>query len=201
MDKDLAAPFLISLVYRHVRSAVAESAAPGQGERYENVMGTALIEKLLRERPDGWFHDYDATLLRALIDGVEEAKRIQGNNVARWKYGSYLRIEIDHPVLHAALQRIPGIGKYFDIFGIGPTPMSGSATTVKQTTRALAPSMRMDADLGDWDRSLLNVQIGQSGQPFSSHYKDEWNSYYQGTSYPMQFQHVEAKSTLELKPK
>jgi penicillin amidase len=201
MDKDLAAPFLISLIYRHVRSAVAESAAPGQGEHYENAMGTALIEKLLRERPDGWFHDYDATLLRALIDGVEEAKRIQGNNVSRWKYGSYLRVEIDHPVLHAALQRIPGIGKYFDIFGIGPAPMSGSATTVKQTTRTLAPSMRMDADLGNWDRSLLNVQIGQSGQPFSSHYKDEWDSYYKGTSYPMQFQHVDVKSTLELRGK
>ena len=35
--------------------------------------------------------------------------------------------------------------------------MSGSPTTVKQTTARLAPSMRMDADLGDWDRSLLNV--------------------------------------------
>jgi penicillin G amidase len=201
MDKDLAAPFLISLVYQHVRTAVAESASPGKGELYEDVMGTAIIAKLLRERPEGWFTDYDTALLRALIDGVEEAKRIQGNNVSRWKYGAYMRLEINHPVLHAAMQRIPGVGHYLDIFGIGPVPMSGSATTVKQVTRVLAPSMRMNADLGDWDRSLLNVQIGQSGQPFSGHYKDEWDAYYNGTSFPMQFQKVQAKSTLELRPK
>jgi penicillin amidase len=88
------------------------------------------------------------------------------------------------------------IGKYFDI---GPAPMSGSSTTVKQTTRSLAPSMRMNADLGDWDRSLLNVQIGQSGQVLSSHYRDEWTDYYNGRSYPMQFGKVQAKSTLEFR--
>jgi len=201
MDKDQGAPFLISLVYQHLRQAVADSASPGKGQLYEYAMGPAVIGKLLRERPDGWFRDYDATLLRTLVDAVDEAKRIQGDSAARWKYGAYLRLEIDHPVMHAAMQKIPGIGHWLDIFEIGPLPMSGSSTTVKQTTRALAPSMRMNADLSDWDRSLLNVQVGQSGQPFSSHYKDEWDSYYNGKSYPMQFQKVVAKSTLELRPK
>jgi penicillin amidase len=200
MDKDQAAPFLISLLYHHVRTSVAESASPGKGELYTYPIGPAVIEKLLRDRPDGWFRDYDATLLRALVDAVEEGKRIQGENVNRWKYGEYLRIEIDNPIVHPAMQRIPAIGKLLDIFEIGPAPMSGSATTVKQTTRTLAPSMRMNADLGDWDASLLNVQIGQSGQPLSGHYKDEWNDYYNGRSYPMQFQKVQAKSTLELRP-
>ena len=201
MDKDLGAPFLISLVYQHVRSSVAESASPSKGQLYEYAMGPAVIGKLLRDRPDGWFHDYDAMLLRSLVDAVDEAKRIQSDLPARWKYGAYLRIEIDHPVLHAAMQRIPAIGPWLDVFEIGPTPMSGSSTTVKQTTRVLAPSMRMDADLSDWDRSLLNILIGQSGQPLSSHYKDEWNDYYNGRSYPMQFEHVQAKSTLQLRPK
>jgi penicillin amidase len=200
MDKDLAAPFLVALLYQHVRTSVAESASPGKGQLYEYAMGPAVIGKLLRERPEGWFRDYDAMLLRSLVDAVDEAKRIQGGNAARWKYGTYLRIEIDHPVLHAAMRSIPAIGRYLDIFEIGPVPMSGGSTTVKQTTRALAPSMRMNADLADWDRSLLNVQVGQSGQPFSSHCKDQWDDYYNGRSYPMQFEHVEAKSTLELRP-
>ena len=73
MDKDMAAPFLITLVYQHVRSAMAEIASPGKGQMYETKMGPAVVEKLLRERPDGWFRDYDAALLRALIDAVEEA--------------------------------------------------------------------------------------------------------------------------------
>jgi len=104
-----------------------------------------------------------------------------------------LWIGIANPVVH----QVPVLGKYFDI---GPVPMSGATTTVKQTTRALAPSMRMTADLADWDRSLLNIPIGQSGQIFSSHYKDQWDAYYNARSYPMQFLNVQATSTLEFRP-
>jgi penicillin amidase len=200
MEKELGAPFLMELVYQHLRSSVADIASPGKGQLYEYPMGPAVVEKLLRERPDGWFRDYDTTLLRTLMDAVEEGKRIQGDNVSHWTYGAYLRIEIDQPVIHEALHRIPVIGKYLDFFEIGPVPMSGSATTIKQTTRVLAPSMRMNADLADWDRSLLNIPTGESGQPLSSHYKDQWDAYYNGRSYPMQYKKVEARNTLELRP-
>ena len=56
------------------------------------------------------------------------------------------------------------------------------------------------ADLANWDGSLLNVIIGQSGQILSSHYKDEWERYYAGQSFPMQFRNVDAKSVLRLTP-
>ena len=193
MQKDFAAPFLITLAYQHLRTALAENAAPGKGLAYEYAMASGVIEKLLSERPAGWFTDYDDWLLRALADSVEEGSRIEGSDVRRWQYGAYLRIGINHPVFH----RVPLIGKYFDI---APMPMSGSSTTIKQTTRGLAPSMRMNADLGDWEHSLLNVQVGQSGQPLSSYYKDEWLDYYNGRSYPMQFHHVDAKSVLQFVP-
>jgi penicillin amidase len=190
MNKDEAAPFVVALAYQYLRTAAAESAATGSGPAYQFTLAPAAIEKLLRERPAGWFMDYDETLLRALADAVEEARRMQGPDVKRWRYGNYTRITIDNPVIH----HLPVVGKYFDI---GPAPMSGASSTVMQITRTLAPSMRMDADLGDWDRSLMNVQIGQSGQIFSSHYKDEWQAWYEGRSFPMQFEHVEAKSVLE----
>ncbi len=193
MDKSLAAPFLISLAYQYVRTAVAESASPGHGAAYDVQIASALIEKLLRERPPGWFRDYDEMLLRALADSVEEATRIQGRDFKRWQYGAWLRAEIDNPVIH----QLPWIGKYFDI---GPLPMSGSATSVKQTTRALMPSMRMTAEPGDWDRSLLNELTGQSGQMLSSHYRDQWPNYNAGRSYPMQFDKVQAAGTLQLQP-
>jgi penicillin amidase len=193
MDKDMAAPFLITLAYQRVRRAVAENASPAAGATYEFNLAPAVVERLLRERPAGWFGDYDEMLLRALADAVEEGRRMQGRDPKRWHYGEYLRVTIPNPVLH----EVPMVGKYFDI---GPVPMSGSSSTVKQTTRALAPSMRMNADLGDWDRSLLNIPIGQSGQILSSHYKDQWKDYYSARSYPMQFGKVEAQSTLVFQP-
>ena len=147
MDKDAAAPLVVTLAFQHVRKALGESAAPGKGGLYEQPMAPAAIECLLRTRPPGWFADYDAMLLGALADGVAEGQRIQGRNVKRWKYGHYTELRILHPVTH----RLPLVGEWFDI---GPAPMSGSATTVKQTSRRLGPSMRMSADVADWERSL-----------------------------------------------
>lgn len=202
MEIKLAAPFLSTLIYQHVRTSMVELASPGKSLVYDFPMGPAVVEKLLRERPEGWFRDYDSMLLRALVDAVEEGSRIQGRDVKRWQYGAFSRITVAHPVMHQVmaspfLRWIPGAAGYFDI---GPLPMSGSGTTVKQFSPKVAPSMRMDADLSDWEHSLLNLQIGQSGQIFSSHYRDQWQSYYTGRSFPMQFQKVDAKSTLVFRP-
>ncbi len=194
MAKSEAAPFLIALAYQYMRTAAAESASPSSGAEYQATMAPEAIVRLLRERPDGWFRDYDEALLRALADALDEGRRMQGPDLTRWQYGAYLRIPINNPVMH----RFPLIGKYFDI---GTVPMSGSGVTVKQTTRVLAPSMRMNADLANWDRSFLNIMTGESGQILSPHYRDQWRAWYNATSFPMQFGKVAAKSTLEFRPK
>ena len=100
-------------------------------------------------------------------------------------------------VVNALAESPWGVGKYCRI---GPTPMSGAATTVKQLTPRHGPSMRYVADLSDWDRSLMNVVAGQSGQPLSSHYKDQWPSYYVGQSFPMRFSKIEGGDTLQFVP-
>ncbi len=46
-------------------------------------------------------------------------------------------------------------------FNIGPVEMSGSSTTIKQTSVTLGPSMRFVADLANWDGSLNNIDIGR----------------------------------------
>jgi penicillin amidase len=193
MEKDQAAPLIAALAFQHVRSAVADLASGGQGEEYDFPMAYTAIERLLRERPAGWFRDYDEMLLRAFVDALDEGRRMQGRDVKRWVYGKYLNLTIENPVIH----RVPWVGTYFDL---GPVPLSGSSTTVRQTTRKLAPSMRMNADLGNWDNSLLNIETGQSGQILSSHYKDQWWDWYYARSYPMQFDRVKGKSTLEFRP-
>ncbi len=193
MEQSLAAPLITTLAFQHVRTAMVERAAPGHALAYDYPMSRAVVEKLLRERPAAWFSDFDEMLLRSLVDALEEGRRMQGADIGKWQYGRWLRVRIDHPVIH----QVPMIGTYFDI---GPVPMSGSPSSPKQTTAHLAPSMRMNADVGDWERSLLNITIGQSGQIFSSHYSDQWEHYYSARSYPMQFGKVEAKSTVVFEP-
>jgi penicillin amidase len=194
MDKDQAAPFIVTLAFQHFRRFVADIASPGNGALYETQMSPAPIARLLRERPAGWFHDYDEALVRSLVEGVEEGRRMQGSIVKKWFYGKYLQLSIKHPVGH----QLPIVNQYFDI---GPVPGSGGPTTVKQTTMRLGPSERFDADLSNWDNSMLNLTIGESGHVLSTHYRDQWDSYYVGHSFPMRFDHVEVKNTVIFVPR
>jgi penicillin amidase len=157
-------------------------------------MAPAVIEKILRNEARGWFADRDGLLIRALTGAIQQGRQTQGSNVKRWNWGQFNQLTIKHPVG----DRLPLLSAYFNV---GPVEMSGSSTSIKQTTQALGPSMRFVADFSDWDHSLNNLTIGQSGQFLSSHYKDQWDAYYSGRSFPMQFLHVEAKSTLTVQPK
>jgi penicillin amidase len=194
MDKDKVAPLIAELAFQHFRKSVADVASPGNGGLYQTQMAAAPIARLLRERPAGWFHDYDEVLVRSLVEALEEGRRMQGSVMKNWFYGRYLKLAINHPVGH----QLPLVHTYFDI---GPVPASGGSTSVKQTTQRLGPSERFDADLSDWDHSLMNLTIGESGHVLSSHYRDQWNAYYNGTSFPMRFDHVEVKSTLTFLPR
>jgi penicillin amidase len=194
MDQNRAEPLIVTLAFQYLRKAMGERASPGNGDTYDVKLAPAVVERILRERPSSWFGDYNQLLLQCFADGMEEGQRMQGPDPRRWKWGKYMFLAVDNPVTN----RIPVVGKYFNV---GPAPMSGGSTTVKQTTRILGPSERMDASLGDWEASLLNLPIGESGHVASRHYSDEWEAYYNGKSFPMQFNRVDVKSTVTFLPK
>lgn len=193
MDQALAAPLVATLAYRHFRRELSQAAVP-KGPAWTAPMAPAVIERLLREQPDGWFDDWDAQLLAALESGLEEGRRLQGSSIARWRYGRYLQLYIRHPVI----SRVPLVGRYFDI---GPLPASGSGTTVKQTTARMGPSMRMSVEAGDWDRTVLTLPIGQSGHALSRHYRDQWKDFYAGENRPLPFLQFPAGPALLLEPR
>jgi penicillin amidase len=195
-EKKTAAPMVAMLLDTELRKAAAKLAAPGIEGEYAARMAPVVIEKLLRERPAGWFKDYDELLVNSLAAGIGAGEKIAGSNVAEWDYGRWIELRLDHPVIG----QLPVIGGYFHIGNIGPVPMSGSPSSIKQTTQHLGPSMRMVVDLGNLDQSLANIVTGESGHVMSRHYKDQWGAYYGGTSFPMQFDKIEAKDTLVVNP-
>jgi penicillin amidase len=179
MDKDQAAPMIASLTYDQVRANVAKRAA-GRAVAWDTRLATAVVERLLRERPKEWFADWDEAVNTAVRESLAEGRRLQGRNPTAWKYGDLISLELRHPVI----SQIPWIGRYFNI---GPVLMSGSSTTVKQTTKRIGPSMRFVADLSNWDKSVNNIAIGQSGHVLSGHYRDQWTNYWTGRSFPMRW--------------
>ena len=193
MEKGLAAPMVAQLLFIELRKAAAKRAAPGAEEEYASRMAPTVIEQLLRSRPGDWFKDYDELLRNALSTAVGEGAKIQGSRVSQWDYGQFIELKIAHPIG----SQLPLIGTYFNI---GPVPMSGGPWSIKQTTTRLGPSMRMVVDLSDLEKSQANLPIGESGHRLSRHYRDQWSAYYGGTSFPMQFQKVDARDTLVVNP-
>jgi len=192
MEKGQAAPLITVLLYAELRNSLAELAAPGVGE-YASRSASPVIERLLRERPVGWFNDYDQWLLDSLAKALTEGEKTQGSNVRRWDYGQYIELTVESPVLG----KIPAIGRYFNV---GPVPMSGSSSSVKQVSGKLSPSFRMVVDFDNLDGSFANIPIGQNSHVLSSHYKDQWDAYYNGRSFPMQFEKITAERTLTVNP-
>ncbi len=197
MDKGEASPMVTELLHVQLgQSLVSGLLPPAARKRTPAILPRpAVIEKLLRTRPLGWVDkdDWDGWVLRNLATALRVGRARQGSPVANWKWGQLLSWKLEHPVG----KQLPLVNGFFDI---GPVAMSGSGTTVKQTTATLGPSERMVADLGDWDNSVQNVTVGESGHVASPHYKDEWEAYYVGKSFPMQFERVQAKAVLRIRP-
>ncbi len=221
MDKDEAAPMITQLLHNHLSAALvtgvlgesetelnagkADAAAnsrsrahlvEGEDSRTPRILPRpSVVQDLLSTRRSGWVakNDWDAWLLKNLDSALQDGRRRQGSPISNWKWGRMLEWTFGHPIG----KELPLVSGYFDI---GPVEMSGSGTTVKQTTATLGPSERMVADVGDWDKSVQNLTTGESGHVASHHYKDEWPAYYVGKSFPMEFEHVEAKDVLRIKP-
>ncbi len=198
MDKDHAAPTITELVRNQIGTTLVGSAlrpsktppaTPGILPRPE------VVQNLLATRPKGWVekNDWDSWLMRQLDAALQTGRKRLGSPVSNWHWGRILQWNLQHPIG----KQLPMVNSFFDI---GPVPMSGSGTSVKQTTETLGPSERMVVDLGDLDKSVQNITVGESGHVASSHYKDEWAAYYVGKSFPMQFDRVDAKDVLTVKP-
>jgi len=175
-------------------AAVLNPVASRGWNRYTWFMSSVAMETLLSERPDRWlpqgYQDWD-TLIASVVD-----KAVTDDARDR-EWGVRHRIELRHPVLG----QLPLIGRFF---GTGSHPLAGDGTTVKQIAGLLGPSERFTVDFGDLDHSTLNIVSGQSGQPLSDHWMDQWKAWYEGTTFTLPFTEAAVKSaakhTLTLEP-
>ena len=124
------------------------------------------------------YKNWDELLADAVRKGMETGKAPA--DVTRWTYGSWHVVEATHPLATF----VPLLGKFA---GTGELPLSGDTTTVKQVGRDFGPSQRFTMDWSNIDGSTENIVLGESGNPFSPYFRDQWNDWYGGTTFAMPF--------------
>jgi len=155
-------------------------------------------EIVMHANPD-WlppaYKSWDALLTAAVVKGMEDGKA--PTDVAQWTYGSWHLLDIEHPLA----QFLPLVGR---MAGTGPQPFSGDTTTVKQADGVHGPSQRFTMDWSNIDGSTENIVLGESSDPYSAYFRDQWNDWYGGTTFALPFSEAavaaQTRHTLRLLP-
>ncbi len=161
-------------------------------------------EQIIMHAPARWlppaFPTWDDLLTAAVEHGLTQAHAPL--DLARWSSGPFHPVDIEHPLYSQSrlLARLLGLP-----IGTGVQPQSGDTSTVKQVGRSFGPSERLTVSLADPDRATLNLVLGQSGNPASPFFLDQFQAWLHGITYPLAFTEAAtsraAAHTLTLQPR
>jgi penicillin amidase len=188
-DGEARADSAATLVCEITRHALLERILkPRLGEDllgYRWPMSTIFLEDALSNNWTRWLPNGDASFDDTLMKSLEEGVRripdlVHSHSHQAWKWGETIPLTFHHPLSAG----VPLLGRVADV---GPFPQAGTGTTVKQTSPTIGPSMRMVVDFSDFDNSVQNITLGESGQVFSLYYRDQFDAWYSGRSFPMLF--------------
>ena len=149
---------------------------------YAWEMRSVWLQNVMLHQPKRWlpekYPNYDELLAAAVDAAVNEPEAPV--DLASRHWGKVNEVEIEHPVLG----KIPLVGRWT---APGLHEQSGSGYTVKAVTRHHGPSERFTANLADLDQSTLNTVTGQGGNFLSPYYMDQWQAWYQGSTFVLPF--------------
>jgi penicillin amidase len=183
--QDSAATLVLEVSRRALLERVLKPKLGDEFPSYRWPMSTTFLENVLRNRWPRWLPpgdaDFNVTLVKSLEEGIERISQLVGSrDRSAWKWGQTIPLIFRHRLSGS----LPFLGR---LLNTGPYPQSGTATTVKQTTSTVGPSMRMVVDFSNFDGSVQNITLGESGQVLSPHYRDQFQAWYSGRSFPMLF--------------
>jgi penicillin amidase len=164
----------------------------------------SVEEQMLMHTPARWlppgFATWDDFLAAAVKRGLHDAHAPA--NLSTWQQGKAYPLNIQHPVFSRArpLQWLIGMP-----IETGPQSQSGDGTTVKQVGPAFGPSERFTTDLSDPDRTTLDIVLGESGNPASPFFMDQFQDWLHGATYSLPFNPASIQAatthTLTLNPR
>jgi len=137
----------------------------------------AFLQRILTERPGRWlpaeYKNYDELLSAAADLGVkrleEETKEADPDD---WPWKRFNYLDMLHPIGREGFLK--------KVLSISNHQQSGTLWSPRAADRHHGPSERFVANLADWDESILLITGGESGQPGSEHYRDQFSYWFEG---------------------
>ena len=161
---------------------ILEPKLGGAAGDYHWGESTFAEEEIVMHAMPDWlpsgYKNWDALLTASVRKSMEDGGAPA--DLEQWTYGSWHTIDIEHPLAHF----LPFLGP---VAGTGPQPIGGDSITVKQIGNDVVPSQRFTMDWSNIDGSTENIVLGESGNPLSPYFKDQWSDWYNGTTFALPF--------------
>ena len=174
-----------------------------------------LIAPLSKDEDSVWWDDVSTTDVNesmvdivniSFMEAVASLEKDFGNNLDYWRWERVHTIEHGHPIGQIAALRF--------FFNVGPYPVHGTREVINNLAFSYddtgyykttsGPSTRRIIDFSDVENSISILPTGQSGNPFSEHYRDQAEMYVNGEFRKMMMNKEEiqkSKEILTFKPK
>ena len=186
VDADAAAPAIVDAARAALWPLLLTPRLGETAKLYSWGEKAYAEEQLIMHTPTRWLPAGYTSWDDLLADAVDKGLQENGapSDLGKWTYGEAHTVDIEHPVLGSSpiLRRLLGMP-----VGTGPHRQSGDTSTVKQVNRTFGPSERFTADFADLDHSTLNLVLGQSGDPASAWFMDQFEAWYTGTTFALPY--------------
>ena len=192
IDGDSAPAALFEILWRELGTRFLATIVPKKAQSLVTEIAPSVLLGLMAQ-PDSRLgadpkRTRDALFDAALAAAWNNARERLGPDPTVWRWATLHQVRIAHP-----LARIPALAAAFP--AIDGEGSGGDAYTVMARWLRDAPDWHTGGgasylqviDVGGWDNSLMLNLPGQSNDPRSPHYRDQYRRWIEGDMQPMLF--------------
>ncbi len=182
ITKDSVAAEIVDATKQALWPLVLEPKLGSDWRLYDWQNKNFVQEEMVEKAPPEWlpakYKSWDDLIAAAVHQGM--ADHHAPLSLRDWTYGSQHVIDVRHPLYGM----LPFFRKWTST---GPYQLWGDETTVNHVRGLLGASQRLTVDWSNIDGSTENIVIGESGDPLSPNFLDQWPYWYSGKTFPMPF--------------
>jgi penicillin amidase len=179
-------------------------------EMFEQLLDTHILKRtiapMIANENSVWWDNINTsdakenreTILRnSFTDAISSLEKDFGADIQEWTWNKLHTLEHGHPIGQVDALR--------SFFNVGPFPIEGTREVINNLAFpydstgmykvSSGPSTRRIVDFSDVENSISILPTGQSGNPFSEHYKDQADMYVKGEFRKMMMNKDEIQNT------